>query len=92
MTNVITTYGGGEVFFLVFNAIAALFKENNTGMMMSLIRVGLMVGCVYVVILMFFQSQLIEGMKWFFFFFFATNLLFLLKTTVIIKDPLTNII
>jgi len=92
MTNVITTYGGGEVFFLVFNAIAALFKENNTGMMMSLIRVGLMVGCVYVVILMFFQSQLIEGMKWFFWVIIATNLLFLPKTTVIIKDPLTNII
>jgi len=92
MEHVITTYGGGEVFFLVFNAIAALFKEDNTGMMMSLIRVGLMVGCVYVVILMFFQSQLIEGMKWFLWVIIATNLLFLPKTTVIIKDPLTNII
>lgn len=90
MEYVITTYGGGELFTLVFNAIAALFKSDQTGMVLSLIRVGLMVGLVYVVILMFFQSTLIEGMKWFLWVVIATNLLFLPKTTIYIHDPLTK--
>lgn len=63
MNHVITTYGGGELFALVFNAIAALFKSDHTGIVMSLIRVGLMVGSLYVVILMLFKNQVIEGFK-----------------------------
>src|SRR3990167_10496479 len=89
MHNVITTYGGGELFTLVFNGIAALFKTDHTGLVMSLIRVGLTVGSVYVVILMLFKSQVIEGFKWFLWVVIATNLLFLPKTTVWIHDPLS---
>ena len=91
MAHVITTYGGGELFTLVFDAIAALFKADRTGMVMSLIRIGLMVGSVYVVMLMFFKSSLQEGAKWFLWVVVATNLLFLPKTTVYIDDPLTKI-
>ena len=90
MSYVITTYGGGELFSLVFNGIAALFKEDNTGMVIPLIRVGLMVGSVYVVILMLFQNQLMEGLKWFLWVVVATNLIFLPKTTIFIHDPLAN--
>jgi conjugal transfer mating pair stabilization protein TraG len=90
MNHVITTYGGGELFALVFNGIAALFKTDNTGILMSLIRVGLMVGSVYVVVLMLFKSQVIEGFKWFLWVIVATNLLFLPKTTIWIHDPLCN--
>lgn len=91
MHNVITTYGGGELFTLVFNGIAALFKADNTGMVIVLIRVGLMVGSVYVVILMLFQNQLIEGVRWFLWVVVATNLIFLPKTTIFIHDPLTKV-
>jgi hypothetical protein len=59
MNHVITTYGGGELFTLIFNAIATLFKEGEAGMLMPLIRIGLMVGSVYVVVLMLFKNQLI---------------------------------
>lgn len=90
MTHVITTYGGGELFTLVFNGIAALFRTDQTGLVMSLIRVGLTVGSVYVVILMLFKNQVIEGFKWFLWVIVATNLLFLPKTTVWIHDPLCN--
>jgi len=90
MNHVITTYGGGELFNLVFNGIAALFKEDRTGIIMSLIRVGLMVGSVYMVTLMLFRQQLIEGMKWFLWVVVATNLIFLPKTTIFIHDPLSN--
>lgn len=90
MEHVITTYGGGELFTLVFNAIAALFKADRTGMVMTLIRIGLMVGSVYVVILMFLRNNLQEGLKWFLWVVVATNLLFLPKTTVWIDDPLTK--
>ena len=90
MEHVITTYGGGELFTLVFNAIAALFKEDRTGMMMVLIRVGLIVGSLYVVILMFLRSSLQEGLRWFLWVVVATNLLFLPKTTVYVHDPLTK--
>jgi len=90
MNHVITTYGGGELFTLVFNGIAALFTTDQTGVVMPLIRVGLTVGSVYVVILMLFKSQLMEGLKWFLWVVVATNLLFLPKTTVWIHDPLCN--
>jgi conjugal transfer mating pair stabilization protein TraG len=90
MSHVITTYGGGELFFLVFNGIAALFRTDRTGLVMSLIRVGLTVGSVYVVILMLFKNQVIEGFKWFLWVLVATNLLFLPKTTIWIHDPLCN--
>jgi len=88
--HVITTYGGGELFTLVFNGIAALFKEDRTGMIMPLIRVGLMVGLVYVVILMLFRSSLVEGMQWLLWVIAVTNLLFLPKTRIHIHDPLNN--
>lgn len=90
MEHIITTYGGGELFTLVFNGIAALFKTDHTGLVMSLIRVGLTVGSVYVVVLMLFKSQVVEGLKWFLWVVVATNLLFLPKTTVWIHDPLCN--
>ena len=90
MNHVITTYGGGELFTLIFNAIATLFKEGETGMLMPLMRIGLMVGSVYVVVLMLFKNQLIEGIKWFLWVIIATHLLFLPKTTVWIHDPLTK--
>ncbi len=90
MHNVITTYGGGELFFLVFNGIAALFKTDNTGLLMPLIRVGLTVGLFYVLILMLFRNQVAEGFKWFLWVIIATNLIFLPKTTIYINDPLAN--
>ncbi len=90
MEHVVTTYGGGELFSLVFNGIAALFKQDATGMVMPLIRVGLMVGLVYTVILMFIRSSVMEGLHWLFWVILATNLLFLPKTTVFIHDPLTK--
>jgi len=91
MNHVITTYGGGELFTLVFNAIAALFKADRTGFIMPLIRLGLMVGSAYVVLLMLFKSSLQEGAKWFLWVVVATNLLFLPKTTVYVHDPLTKV-
>ncbi|MBY0293598.1 MAG: conjugal transfer protein TraG N-terminal domain-containing protein, partial [Alphaproteobacteria bacterium] len=87
--HVITTYGGGELFVLVFDGIAALFKTQN-GILFPLMRIGLMVGLVYVVILMLFRSQLIEGVKWFLWVIVATNLIFLPKTRIHIYDPLNN--
>jgi conjugal transfer mating pair stabilization protein TraG len=90
MDHVITTYGGGELFVLVFNGIAALFKTNHTGLVMPLIRIGLMVGSVYMLILMLARSSLEEGLKWLLWVIIATNLLFLPKTTIWIHDPLTN--
>jgi len=90
VTNVITTYGGGELFSLVFNGIAALFKTDKTGIILPLIRVGLTVGSVYVLILMFFRSSLREGLHWLLWVIVATNLIFLPKTTIFIHDPLIN--
>lgn len=90
MNHVITTYGGGELFTLIFNAIATLFKEGEAGMLTTLMRIGLMVGSVYVVVLMLFKNQLFEGIKWFLWVIIATHLLFLPKTTVWIHDPLTK--
>ena len=87
--HVITTYGGGELFVLVFDGIAAVFKTQN-GILFPLMRIGLMVGLVYVVILMLFRSQLIEGVRWFLWVIVATNLIFLPKTRIHIYDPLNN--
>lgn len=89
MEHIITTYGGGELFTLVFNGIAALFNTQN-GVLIPLINVGLVVGLTYVVILMLFRNHLIEGIKWFLWVIVATNLIFLPKTRIHIHDPLTN--
>jgi len=86
----IYTYGGGELFFLVFNGIAALFREDATGLVLPMMRIGLMVGSVYIVILMLFKNSLIEGIRWILWVMVATNLLLLPKTTVHIRDPLNN--
>ncbi|HUX80436.1 MAG TPA: conjugal transfer protein TraG N-terminal domain-containing protein, partial [Alphaproteobacteria bacterium] len=91
MHHVITTYGGGELFTLVFNGIAALFKADRTGFILPLIRIGLVVGSVYMLILMLVRSSLEEGLKWLLWVVIATNLLFLPKTTVFIHDPLTKV-
>ncbi|OJW49671.1 MAG: hypothetical protein BGO67_03970 [Alphaproteobacteria bacterium 41-28] len=91
MEHVITTYGGGELFTLVFNGIAALFKADRTGFILPLIRIGLVVGSVYMLILMLVRSSLEEGLKWLLWVVIATNLLFLPKTTVFIHDPLTKV-
>lgn len=90
MNNIITTYGGGELFFLVFNGIAALFKEDTTGILMPMMRIGLMVGLVYVVVLTLVKNQLVEGIRWLLWVVVATNLLFLPKTRIHIHDPLNN--
>ena len=90
MSYVITTYGGGELFFLVFNGIAALFNEANGGILGPLIHLGLLVGSVYVTILMLFRNQLIEGIRWLLWVIVVTNLLFLPKTRIHIYDPLNN--
>jgi conjugal transfer mating pair stabilization protein TraG len=89
MMNIITTYGGGELFTLVFNGIAGLFNTRQ-GILIPLMNMGLMVGLTYVVILMLFRNQLIEGVKWFLWVIVATNLIFLPKTRVHIHDPLNN--
>jgi conjugal transfer mating pair stabilization protein TraG len=90
MEHVITTYGGGELFKLIFDGIAALFKTDSTGVLQPLIRLGLTIGLFYVVILMLYREQLIEGLKWFLWVLVATNLVFLPKTSVFIYDPLTK--
>ena len=90
MHHTITTYGGGELFFLIFNGIAALFKEDGTGLVIPMMRIGLMVGSVYIVILMLFKNSLLEGIRWLLWVMVATNLLFLPKTTIHIRDPLNN--
>ncbi|MDI9635780.1 conjugal transfer protein TraG N-terminal domain-containing protein [Geitlerinema splendidum] len=90
MEHVITTYGGGELFVQVFNGIASLFKTNHTGLVIPLIRIGLMVGSVYMLILMLVRSSLEEGLKWLLWVVIATNLLFSPKTTIFIHDPLTK--
>ena len=87
--NVITTYGGGELFTLVFNGIATLFNTRN-GFLNHLINIGLMVGLTYVVILMLFRNHLIEGVRWFLWVVVATNLIFLPKTSIHIHDPLNS--
>jgi conjugal transfer mating pair stabilization protein TraG len=89
MEHVITTYGGGELFALVFSGIASLFNTNQ-GLLIPLIHTGLMIGLVYVILLIFFQSQINEGFKWLLWVIVATNLIFLPKTTIFIDDPLAN--
>ncbi|MBP6950946.1 MAG: conjugal transfer protein TraG N-terminal domain-containing protein [Alphaproteobacteria bacterium] len=87
--HVITTYGGGELFALVFDGIATLLNTRK-GVLIPLINIGLMVGLTYVVVLMLFRSQLIDGIRWFLWVVVATHLIFLPKTRIHIHDPLNN--
>ena len=88
--NTITTYGGGELFFLVFNGIAVLFNQDHRGIIGPLVHLGLLVGSVTVTVSMLFRNQLIEGIRWLLWVIIVTNLLFLPKTRIHIHDPLNH--
>lgn len=86
MNHVITTWGGGEAFYQIFNALAGQrgFYEQYCEAQGNFI-----IGVFWVFILMAFRNALEQAIQWLFWFMVATNLLFLPKATAWIKDPLT---
>lgn len=88
MDLIITTYGGGEVFVYVFNAIAMLMKTNG-GIISPLSKIALSTGLIYITAVMFFKSDLQEGAKWLIWVLAATTFMTTAKTSVWIKDPIT---
>ncbi len=86
MNNAITTYGGGEIFYYVFQGIATIL--GGGGLINGVIRLTAIVGIIWALLLMNAQNSLDIGVRWFLWFLVVTNVFFLPKTTVWIKDPL----
>ena len=84
---IITTYGGGDAFYYVFQGIATLMNEQ--GLMNALFRLGGMVGIAWVFVMVTFKNAWEQAFLWLFWFMTATLVLFTPKATVWIKDPLT---
>ena len=87
MNHIITTYGGGEAFYYVFEGIAALM--GSQGFMNNLFRLGGLLGICWVFVLIAFRNAYEQAFLWLFWFMTATLVLFAPKATVWIKDPLT---
>lgn len=90
MEQVITTYGGGEVFYYVFNGIAALFTSDG-GVINNMTRLALTVGAFWVMTQTFVRNELFTKAQWLMWVLAATTLLTVPKTTVFIHDPIQNV-
>lgn len=88
MEHVITTYGGGEAFTQIFNAIASI--TGNAGFFTNLIHITLVVSAFYTLVLMLYRQQIEEGARWFFWVLLVTTILLLPKGTIYIHDPLSK--
>ncbi len=79
------TYGGGEFLVEIFNAVAALTNGANY---LSLIKISLYIGLIWVLLIASFEMKYAYGAKWFIAFILIYNSLFLPKTTIHITDRL----
>lgn len=91
MANVITTYGGGEVFVKVFDAIATLLN-GNAGIINTLISFGASIG----LLIAFWQTTRKTSLSpllldWFFPFLIILTLVITPKMSVTIRDPVSHI-
>ena len=89
MTHVITTYGGGEVFELVFNAVAMLVKKDGN-FLSPMTHLVLSIGALYAATVMFFKNDLRDGAWWMLWALTATAFLTSSTMRVEIYDPLAN--
>lgn len=87
MTFLITTYGGGEAFYYVFEGLAAVLSSG--GFLNNLFRLGGFLGVSWAFVLMAFRGAYEQAFFWLFWFLTATFVLFGPKATVWIKDPLS---
>ncbi|MGI4811725.1 MAG: conjugal transfer protein TraG N-terminal domain-containing protein [Janthinobacterium lividum] len=87
MNYTITTYGGGEAFYYVFQGVAALM--DSQGFINNIFRLGGTVGILWVFVMITFKNAWEQALLWLFWFMVATLVLFTPKSTVWIKDPLS---
>ena len=84
----ITTYGGGDAFYYVFQGVAALMDPRG-GFMNNIFRLGGTVGILWVFVMVAFRNAWEQALMWLFWFMIATLVLFAPKATVWIKDPMS---
>lgn len=89
MEHEIITYGGGEIFFYIFNGIAALMKTNGV-IVNDLTRLILAAGAIWALTQSLFKNELYSQVQWFIWVLAVTTLLTVPKTTVFIYDPIRN--
>eukprot|EP00919_Chromeraceae_sp_WS-2016_P019858 GHVR01047171.1.p1 GENE.GHVR01047171.1~~GHVR01047171.1.p1 ORF type:complete len:1355 (+),score=235.49 GHVR01047171.1:1692-5756(+) len=81
------TYGGGEQLWLIFNAIATLFKDG--GYMMVFYIASMMFG-IWVLIHSIIKGDSMIPLKWMFWVWVCLEVILIPKTTIMIKDPVTQ--
>ena len=87
MSYMITTYGGGEAFYYVFEGLATVLSSG--GFLNNIFRLGGFLGVSWTFVLMIFRQAYEQAFFWLFWFLTATQVLFGPKATVWIKDPLS---
>lgn len=83
----IVTYGGGETLEQAFNAIAAMFNDNEFS---NAIYIAAVLFGFWVIINGIARGSSFIPIKWFFWFVISTNLVLYPKTDIKIEDPLTR--
>ena len=81
------TYGGGEQLWLIFNAIATLFKDG--GYMMVFYIASVMFG-IWVLIHSIIKGDSMIPLKWMFWVWVCLEVILIPKTTIMIIDPVTQ--
>ena len=87
MKYTIYTYGGGEILGVVFNAIAALFK--NDGFEHIVYVAAVMFG-FWVLVLSVIKNQAFMPLKWMVWFWMITTVMLYPRTSIMIYDPITK--
>ena len=90
MDNVIYTYGGGEVLYYVFNAIAVIFGGGAGGLFTAMLRLATSIGGFWAIVNIILKNNVMHGINWFVWFLLATEIFFIPRTSVLIKDPITQ--
>ena len=89
MDYAITTYGGGDILWGVFNALATLLNANTGSLFTSLVRLGLLIGGFGAIMsALWKQNPLALFKDWLLPFYIILNVLFVPTTSVWIIDPL----
>jgi len=90
MEFILHCYGGGDIFYYVFQGIASLLGNKETGLLNNMIRLSAMVSIPAVVLWSYLRNSFHQVFNWFLWFLAATNLFFAPVASILITDHIEN--
>src|SRR5215467_2899226 len=88
MEYAIHTYGGGDIFYYVFQGIGTLLGNKETSLINNMIRLSAVVSIPAVILMAYMRNSFEQVFHWFIWFLAATNLFFAPVASVRIIDSI----